>query len=103
VTCPVCGFDRLPGPPEDYLICPSCGTEFGYDDFAESHEERQERWVELRHRWLNQGARWFSRATPPPVDWNPYSQLLSTGLVHDTVNDAIEDSVQFVLMGTESA
>jgi hypothetical protein len=40
--CPVCGFDRLPCPPyhsesestgaPSFSLCPSCGTEFGFDD-----------------------------------------------------------------------
>jgi len=76
MTCPVCGFDRLPGLPENYLICPSCGTEFGYDDFAETEEELQERRMALTHRWLGNGARWFSRVILPPHDWNPYEQVV---------------------------
>jgi predicted RNA-binding Zn-ribbon protein involved in translation (DUF1610 family) len=37
-TCPVCGFQGLSEPAYDehyctfFEICPSCGTEFGYDD-----------------------------------------------------------------------
>ena len=52
-TCPVCGFhnDKLP-PFEDgqnkwfQEICPSCGTQFGYDDDALSHHALRLRWVE---------------------------------------------------------
>jgi hypothetical protein len=75
-SCPVCGYDRLEHPPEDYYICPCCGTEFGYEDFADTFEERQERWVELRERWIDRGAPWFSPVTPPPPNWNAYRQLL---------------------------
>lgn len=97
--CPVCGYDRLPEPPEDHLICPSCATEFGYDDFAASDDQRRERWAELRSRWLDRGAPWFSRATLPPAQWNPYAQLLSAGLVHETVSTASDpvESEWFVL------
>jgi hypothetical protein len=61
-------------PPHDYYICPSCGTEFENDDFETSH-------AELRRRWLQNGARWFSRATPPPPNWNPYRQLINIGVM----------------------
>ena len=67
--CPVCGYDELSAPPADHTICPSCGTEFGYDDVATSHEE-------LRTRWLATGARWWYSGAPPPPNWNPYQQVL---------------------------
>lgn len=67
--CPVCGYDRLDEPPADYSICSSCGTEFGYDDFALSHEE-------LRKRWIANGAKWWSTYTSPPSGWSPFQQLL---------------------------
>jgi len=56
-------------PPEDYNICPSCGTEFGYDDAALSHEE-------LRAEWLEEGASWWSPAQPPPPGWDGITQLI---------------------------
>jgi len=68
--CPVCGYDALPTAPSDYAICPSCGTEFGYDDVAHSLEE-------LCDRWLDAGAHWFSSHTPAPPNWNAASQLVS--------------------------
>jgi hypothetical protein len=71
-TCPVCGYNNLPDPPVDYEICPSCGTEFGYDDFTFSHEN-------LRRKWLTAGAKWHSRRISPPANWNPYQQLLNAG------------------------
>ena len=69
--CPVCGYNRLRLPPADHTICPSCGTQFGYDDCTLSHEE-------LRREWLLSGPRWWSRGTPLPEDWDPISQLLAT-------------------------
>ncbi len=72
-TCPVCGYDQMTHPPNDYYICPCCGTEFENDDFETSH-------TELRKQWLNSGARWFSRATLSPPNWNPYTQLIHAGL-----------------------
>lgn len=76
--CPVCGYDRLEFPPENHYICPCCGTEFGYEDFAETFQDRQRRWVELRLRWIDRDMPWFSRATPPPPDWNPRRQILNS-------------------------
>jgi hypothetical protein len=67
-TCPVCGFAGLTEPPYDdhgcasFDICPSCGTEFGYDDAKQSYEE-------LRRRWLASGALWWSQTTKPPLGW----------------------------------
>lgn len=68
--CPVCGYNQLRYPPEDYTICPSCGTEFGYHDFSKSHEE-------LRNLWFANGAYWHSSIISKPKNWNPYLQLLN--------------------------
>ena len=67
--CPVCGYDELTKPPEDYTICPSCGTEFGNDDFDRAHKE-------LRDIWISRHMPWFSKSTLPPKNWNPYRQLI---------------------------
>jgi hypothetical protein len=75
--CPVCGYTKLISPPKDYTICPSCGTEFGYDDFTTTYDE-------LRAAWLAAGAPWFSRHTAPPPNWNPITQLLRAGLGYRT-------------------
>jgi len=56
-----------------FEICPSCGTEFGYDDAKESH-------AELRERWLAGGARWSSRAKPSPPNWDGMEQLKTARL-----------------------
>ncbi|HVN27071.1 MAG TPA: hypothetical protein VMT64_01220, partial [Candidatus Binataceae bacterium] len=66
--CPVCGFSELPRPAEDHLICPCCGTQFGYHDCATSHDE-------LRRNWIAEGARWHSRVHPAPHNWNSSDQL----------------------------
>jgi len=70
-TCPVCLYAVLPYPPQDYHICPCCGTEFGNDDAEYSYEQ-------LRELWIAAGARWFFRNPPP--NWNPYWQLINGGL-----------------------
>ena len=64
--CPVCFYERMPYPPEDYNICPCCGTEFGNDDVEYSYEE-------LRLNWLMKGAHWFYEQ--PPVGWSAGAQL----------------------------
>src|SRR3990172_11483496 len=68
-TCPVCGFDELSHPLQQFDICPCCGTEFGYDDSVLTHEE-------LRIRWIRAGADWWSETTEPPANWNPIAQLI---------------------------
>lgn len=98
--CPVCGYP-LQWPPRDFHICPSCGTEFGYDDAGRSHEE-------LRSQWLDGGARWWSTSTPPPANWNPYFQLgnLAVGLFwaafHTTGHNQVPPSGLSELMGSGS-
>jgi hypothetical protein len=56
----------MPDPPQDYNICPCCGTEFGYDDDFKS-------FAQLRQEWIAGGMRWFFRK--PPLFWNPELQL----------------------------
>lgn len=97
--CPVCGYDRLRRPPEDYLICACCGTEFGYDDFADTHEGRQHRWDQLRQRWIDRGMRWFSPVTQPPPGWDAEEQLLAAGLVSSLLSDASEDTITQINVG----
>jgi len=66
--CPVCGYDRLSEPPLNFTICPSCGTEFEYDDAFASH-------AQLRVAWLRNGAEWWSPVDPRPDEWDPYLQV----------------------------
>lgn len=68
--CPVCFFDCLPYPPEDYHICLCCGAEFGNDDQEHSLED-------LRAAWIGVGAPWFYEQ--PPLGWNPWEQLFDGG------------------------
>lgn len=68
--CPVCFYDGLPYPPNDYHICLCCGTEFGNDDEDFSH-------AQLREMWIASGAGWFFRI--PPINWNPWAQLQRAG------------------------
>lgn len=59
-------YPDMPYPPNDYHICPCCGTEFGNDN--EFHT-----WEELRRAWADSDAPWFF-GEPPPL-WNPWKQL----------------------------
>jgi hypothetical protein len=74
-TCLVCGYsDDLDFVPCNYKICGCCGTEFGYDDLALSHEE-------LRQEWIDAGCPWFDEEEPKPAGWDPYVQLLRAKLI----------------------
>jgi hypothetical protein len=80
-TCPVCGFNRLRHPPQDENICPSCYTEFGYDDATRSH-------AELRREWLGNGPKWEgANVMRPPYGWNPYEQLKNIGIIERPQNE----------------
>ena len=46
--CPACGY-LMRFPPQDFHICPSCGTEFDYDNVGRS-------FAELRQAWISSGA-----------------------------------------------
>lgn len=78
--CPVCGYPDLEEPAFDefgsatFVICPSCGTEFGYHDATRSHEQ-------LRQCWLANGACWHSRVVPAPAGWSPPDQLAAAGFL----------------------
>ena len=85
--CPVCGYTGLLNAPANHEICPSCGTEFDYDDISVRHDE-------LRRDWLAKGSPWFSRATVPPSDWNPITQLVRAGIWKLEIAIATEASEQ---------
>ena len=85
-TCPVCGYADLDGPPEAYIICQCCGTEFDYHDAERTHEE-------LRAAWIAEGAKWHSRRRQPPNGGSPFDQLRDARLpLPDIVNDKISIS-----------
>jgi hypothetical protein len=65
--CTVCGY-AMDDQPEDYNICPSCGTEFGVNDVNSTVED-------LRELWLESGPAWWSPTDPVPPGWNPVEQL----------------------------
>jgi hypothetical protein len=78
--CPVCGYPELEEPPERFSICPSCGTEFGDDDFVFDPRDYPKKLVELRSRWLDSGAPWFDELTQRPPNWRPYEQVVTPGV-----------------------
>lgn len=56
--CPICDYDLGFKAWSDGLgcqeICPSCGVQFGYDDFAGDSLEKRKKLYELwRKTWLN--------------------------------------------------
>jgi hypothetical protein len=79
-ACPVCGYASLQAPAwsgdsPSYEICPCCGTEFGYDDFATTEDDRKTRHLELRASWIERGCSWWSAGLDPPEGWDPTAQL----------------------------
>jgi rubredoxin len=79
-VCPVCGFENEfeaydAGDLASFEICPSCGTQFGYDDHASTPAERAVRHAALRTSWIAAGMRWHSVAERSPHDWDPEAQL----------------------------
>lgn len=60
--CPVCGYDGLYEPPYDKNgtgsdeICPSCGFQFGCDDFPNKDNQI----IEWRENWISGGKKCFS-------------------------------------------
>jgi hypothetical protein len=94
-TCPVCGYHELQSPPENFTICPSCYTEFGYDDATLSHEE-------LRREWIQNGMRWeASNILPPPPLWNAIEQLRRVGFMdYDEDGEDSHTEVSAVILGS---
>jgi transcriptional regulator with XRE-family HTH domain len=68
-VCPVCGYDEMPYSPVPENICPSCGTQFGFDDHYHSPRE-------LRSAWIDKNFPFFSDTRRPPKEWSPYRQLI---------------------------
>ena len=94
--CPVCAYNGLRRPADDDIICPSCGTQFGYTDARTSH-------AELRKRWLDRGAHWYSRVTPQPHEWNAYTQLIDAGLIKlEIAGIEAESNIAMIDLGTET-
>lgn len=68
-TCPVCGYEGLNEPVRgeknepSFEICPSCGVEFGFDDYDSSCKI-------LGEKWFEGGAYWQSRTIQKPKDWD---------------------------------
>jgi len=90
-TCPVCEYTKLEVPPENHEICPSCGTEFGFDDFDTTHEM-------LRFDWICQGKPWWSTAIPPDKPQpsiirrlKDYVQFAGTDDAYMAMKDAITE------------
>lgn len=94
--CPVCGYGGLLRPPyqdgvhaPSFEVCPSCDTEFGYDDAVADLSQLADRHRLLREAWVAAGMQWSSKEGPPK-DWNPRKQLLEAGL-GDVLNGHASD------------
>lgn len=80
--CPVCGYDLQENPwegtsPREDIICPSCGTQFGYHDAIRNvgnFNATVKRYSELRKKWLENGGKWQS-SKPEPEHWNKAEQI----------------------------
>jgi hypothetical protein len=83
--CPVCGYNQLDEPPTRFEVCPSCGTEFGNDDYFNTHDE-------LRAKWIANGMSWWDAPEYRPPDWNPKEQL--NNLVRPEVKASLEASMR---------
>ena len=79
-VCPVCGFPQLLEEPwsddaGSLEICPSCGTQFGYNDAAGGDAARRARvHRERRIAWIAAGCPWAAPGPPPP-GWDAATQL----------------------------
>lgn len=72
--CPVCFFQEMPYPANDFNICPCCGTHFELDDAAPTWIETLNRRRDLGSQWLANGAQFWSNRGAPP-NWNPNRQI----------------------------
>ncbi len=80
--CPICYFN-MPYPYDVDVICPCCGTQFGYDDMTKVEADRRARREELRLRWIEKGQPfWFARLRPP--HWNPATQTGARDVLRGT-------------------
>lgn len=74
--CYICGYPDLDEDPkmQDYNICPSCGVEFGYDDWGADRKERHE---SLRQNWVERGYKWWAERAGilAPEKWDGKAQL----------------------------
>ena len=78
--CPACGYelDFAPWIKDSAAdeLCPCCGIQFGYDDFAGGNPDlRQAIYKKWREDWIRHGMTWASKGIKPPNDWNPNEQL----------------------------
>lgn len=95
-TCPVCAYDGLEEPPAYFTICPSCGTEFGYQDLIRGHDE-------LREAWIADGPVWRSAVIAAPPQWNGMEQLRRGGLIdYSNVGMGTQTELAVVEIGRHS-
>lgn len=79
--CPVCGYPDFQAFDDcgltTYEICPSCGSQSGYD-YSERSVETD--FLKLRRSWVNdRGAKWYS-SNSSPDGWDAHEQMRDAGL-----------------------
>lgn len=86
--CPVCGYldstEEVFGPNGEHAyqeICPSCGTQFGYDDCLTSHRVLRKKWAKGKFRW--------HPGYQQPKDWNPVEQLKNLQLSEQEIKSLV--------------
>lgn len=95
-TCPVCAFTGLDEPPAYFTICPSCGTEFGYQDLVKGHDE-------LRTQWIATGAKWHSAVIVAPYQWDGMAQLKLAGFIdYSPISGNAQTEIAVVEIGRHS-
>lgn len=88
--CPVCGYDFFAEfgfkpwhdkSPSDE-ICPSCGFQFGLDDYDNNkgYETKSEKYYLWRKKWISNECRWYSEGIKKPENWNQKEQLKNIGV-----------------------
>src|SRR5262249_14574738 len=80
-----------------WTICPSCGTQFGYDDLAPDDISIETVWADLRAQWIHSGPEWFDPQIPRPSDWDPFKQVtrLDATLRKSTARTTAETDIDF--------
>jgi hypothetical protein len=68
-------FEPWQGESASDEICPSCGIQFGYTDFAGGDVwARLAAYSEWRRRWIARGSPWLGISSAPET-WDPATQL----------------------------
>ncbi|HCC06737.1 MAG TPA: hypothetical protein DEP72_01030 [Clostridiales bacterium] len=73
--CKICGYNKLETPQyteesnPNFVICPCCGFESGYDDLDQGFTIE-----EYRKKWFREGCDWLNKEKKPK-EWDIEKQL----------------------------